>query len=139
MSNGFSPQIGEVYLMRFGGTQHEQTGVRPGLVIQNNVGNKFSPNVIALPLTTSIKKLSQPTHVLIKSEEGGLMRDSIVLCEGPERMSKTKVGSFITRLSKYDMSRVARAHILSTSIISFLSIEELTELWYDAVKMNNCC
>lgn len=136
MTETFYPQIGEIYLMRFSGTQHEQTGTRPGLIMQNNVGNKFSPNVIAVPLTTAIKKTSQPTHVLVRSSENGLAKDSVVLCEGPERMSKSRIGCFITKLSKSDMARVAKAYLLSTSILSFLSIEEITQLWYDSVRMN---
>ena len=64
--NGKTPQIGEVYLMKFSGSGSEQVGWRPGLVFQNNVGNSHSPNVIALPLTSSIKKTSQPTHVFVK-------------------------------------------------------------------------
>lgn len=135
-NHGFYPQIGEVYLMRFGGTQHEQTGTRPGLIIQNNVGNRHSPNVIAIPMTTSLKKQNQPTHVVIKSSPEGLRKDSLVLCEGPERMAKDKVMSYITKLHAEDMARIAKATLLATSIISFLSIEELTEIWYDAVRLN---
>lgn len=52
------PQIGEVYLMKFGGSGSEQSGWRPGVVFQNNMGNAYSPNIIALPLTSSLKKLS---------------------------------------------------------------------------------
>lgn len=63
------PQIGEVYLMDFGGSGCEQNGWRPGVVFQNNVGNAHSPNIIALPLTSSIKKAGQPTHVVIKSAD----------------------------------------------------------------------
>lgn len=66
------PQIGEVYLMNFGGSGCEQNGWRPGVVFQNNVGNAHSPNIIALPLTSSIKKAGQPTHVVIKSADSGL-------------------------------------------------------------------
>ena len=133
---GFYPQIGEVYLMRFGGTHHEQTGTRPGLIVQNNVGNRHSPNVIAIPMTTSLKKQSQPTHVVVKSSPDGLRKDSLVLCEGPERMAKDRVLSYITKLCAEDMARIARATLLATSIISYLSIEELVEIWYDAVKLN---
>lgn len=55
MERSISPKIGEVYLMNFGGTESEQSGWRPGLIFQNNIGNEYSPNVIALPLTTSLK------------------------------------------------------------------------------------
>lgn len=81
------PQIGEVYLMNFGGSGCEQNGWRPGVVFQNNVGNAHSPNIIALPLTSSIKKSGQPTHVIVKSADSGLRLDSMVLCENPECMS----------------------------------------------------
>ena len=71
-------RIGEVYLMKFDGTGNEQQGWRPGVVFQNNTGNQFSPNIIALPMTNSIKKKEQPTHVIIPAEVG-LNRDSMVL------------------------------------------------------------
>ena len=87
--NRTTPKIGEVYMMNFGGTGNEQSGWRPGLVFQNNTGNVFSPNIIALPLTGSIKKTDQPTHVVVRAAETGLLKDSMVLCENPERMSKT--------------------------------------------------
>lgn len=50
------PRIGEVYNMYFNGTGSEQSGWRPGVVFQNNIGNSKSPNIIALPLTSSLKK-----------------------------------------------------------------------------------
>lgn len=94
------PQIGEVYLMKFGGSGSEQSGWRPGVVFQNNMGNAYSPNIIALPLTSSLKKTNQPTHVIIKAADSGLRRDSMVLCENPERMSKERLGQYITTLSE---------------------------------------
>lgn len=74
-------QIGEVYIMCFSGTGNEQRGLRPGLVFQNNRGNAFSPNLIALSLTSSIKKSELPAHVTILSDGIGLKRGSMVLCE----------------------------------------------------------
>ena len=134
--SGFRPQIGQIYLMQFGGTHHEQTGIRPGLIVQNNVGNRYSPNVIALPLTSAMKKQNMPTHVLLHASVGGLSKDSIVLCEGPERMSKQKVRNYITTLNNEDMKRVAKANLLASSIISFLSVEELIDTWNEAVALN---
>lgn len=130
------PQIGEIYLMRFDGCGSEQTGLRPGLVFQNNVGNVYSPNIIALPISGSVKKMGQPTHVLLRAEETGLRMDSIVLCENPERMSKERIGRFITKLSDVDMKRVTEANLLATSAISFLDIESLLRVWYAAVELN---
>ena len=91
-------RIGDVYLMRFGGEGNEQRGWRPGIVFQNNLGNAYSPNIIALPLTTAIKKLNQPTHVFLPAEETGLVKDSIALCENPEAMSKERLGAYLTTL-----------------------------------------
>lgn len=132
-----TPQIGEIYMMRFGGSANEQTGWRPGLVFQNNVGNAHSPNIIALPLTSVIKKAKQPTHVVVKANNTGLKMDSMVLCENPERMSKERLGDYITTLSDEYMKEVAEASILSSSVISYLDIEVLVSIWKKAVALNS--
>lgn len=131
-----SPMIGEVYLMNFNGESSEQKGWRPGVVFQNNLGNNRSPNVIALPLTTALKKIKQPTHVVIKAKRNGLLHDSMVLCENPEKMSKTKMGKFITKLSDNDMKQIAKANLIATSAISFLDMETLLETWKESVALN---
>lgn len=122
--------------MKFSGNDSEQNGWRPGLVFQNNMGNIYSPNIIALPLTTSIKKTNQPTHVVIHAKEGGLRKTSMVLCENPERMSKAKVGQYITTLSNEDMKRVAVANLLASSAISYLDMEILATVWKEASTLN---
>lgn len=131
-------RIGEIYLMQFNGSGCEQSGWRPGLVFQNNIGNLHSPNIIALPLTTSIKKKNQPTHVIIPSDGTGLRRDSMVLCENPERMSKERIGAYITTLSAQYMSQVAQANLLATSAISYIDPEILVTLWRRALALNQC-
>ena len=72
------PRIGEVYLIKFNGNQHIQNGVRPGVIFQNDVGNKCSPNVVAPPLTSVIKKAYMPTHVFIPASNSGLRKNSVV-------------------------------------------------------------
>lgn len=131
------PRIGEIYNMRFEGTGSEQSGWRPGLVFQNNLGNEKSPNIIALPLTTAIKKRNMPTHVFLRASENGLRRNSLVLCENPERMSKEKVGAYITTLSDDEMREVATANLIATAAISFLDKESLLRTWEKAVRLNN--
>lgn len=131
-----TPQIGDIYMMRFSGSANEQTGWRPGLVFQNNVGNTHSPNIIALPLTSSIKKTKQPTHVVVKAANTGLKRDSMVLCENPERVSKERLGDYITTLSDEYMKEIAEASILSSSVISYLDVEVLASVWKKAVALN---
>lgn len=131
-----TPQIGDIYMMKFGGSANEQCGWRPGLVFQNNVGNAHSPNIIALPLTSILKKANQPTHVVVRANDTGLKKDSMVLCENPERMSKEKVGDYITTLSDVYMKQVAEASLLSSSVISYLDIELLVSVWKKAVALN---
>ncbi len=130
------PQIGEIYNMRFDGGANEQEGWRPGLVFQNNVGNIHSPNIIALPLTSILKKTNQPTHVVVKADETGLLRDSMILCENPERMSKERIGRYITTLPDEYMKKVATASLLSSSVISYLDIDLLVSVWKRAVVLN---
>lgn len=130
------PQIGDIYLMHFGGSGNEQRGWRPGLVFQNNLGNQHSPNIIALPLTSSIKKSNLPTHVFVPSEGTGLAKDSMVLCENPERMSKDKLGNYLTTLPAEYMSKVAVANLLASSAISFVDPDVLLAVWQKALALN---
>ena len=130
------PQIGDVYLMNFGGQGKEQKGWRPGLVFQNNLGNQHSPNIIALPLTTSLKKANQPTHVVIPADGTGLVRDSMVLRENPERMSKDRLGNYLTTIPKEYMAKIAVANLLATSAISFIEPDLLLTVWQKALTLN---
>lgn len=131
------PMIGDIYLMKFSGTGSEQCGWRPGLVFQSNAGNIHSPNIIALPLTSSIKRTDMPTHVIIHADGTGLVRDSMVLCENPERMSKDKIGSYITTLTREYMRKVAIGNILASSAISFIDPNDLVSIWETASILNN--
>ena len=130
------PRIGEIYHMQFTGTGNEQSGWRPGLVFQNNLGNRYSPNIIALPLTSSLKKLDQPTHVLLRSADTGLKTDSVVLCENPQRMSKDSIGAYITALPEYYMREVAVASLLAAAAIAYLDADTLLRAWEKAVRLN---
>ena len=122
--------------MHFGGSGNEQRGWRPGLVFQNNLGNLHSPNIIALPLTSSIKKSNQPTHVYISASETGLVKDSMVLCENPERMSKDRLGNYLTTLPAKYMGKVAVANLLASSAISYIEPEVLLSVWQKALALN---
>ena len=136
-SNSRTPKIGEIYLMNFSGHGSEQSGWRPGVVFQNNTCNKHSPNIIALPLTSSLKKLDQPTHVLLKAEDTELLKDSIVLCENPQRMSKESLGNYITTLSDSYIEKIAIANLLATSAISFIDPSVLMFVHQQARMLNN--
>lgn len=136
-SDSRAPAIGEVYIMNFGGTGSEQAGYRPGIVFQNNIGNANSPNIIALPLTSSIKRLGMPTHVLIKASDSGLRYDSVAICENPECMSKDRVGRYITTLPERYMKDIAIANLLASSAISFVDKDSLINAWEQALRLNS--
>ena len=130
-------RIGDIYMVFFDGDGSEQRGYRPGLIIQNNVGNKYSPNIIVLPITSVIKKRSQPTHVVVYADNSGLERDSVVLCENPKCLSKDKLSRYVTTLTDQYMEKVAEAYILSTSIISFLPMNNMQSVWERANALNS--
>lgn len=132
---GRIPKIGDIYMMRFDGEGNEQKGWRPGVVYQNNLGNKYSPNLIVLPLTSALKKTEQPTHVVLPASIG-LVRDSMVLCENPERMSKERLGKYITSVPAELMSKIAVANLLATSAIAYIDPGLLHHIWEKASAMN---
>lgn len=136
MNANRQPQIGDVYLMRFGGSGSEQNGWRPGIVFQNNIGNAYSPNIIALPLTSQIKKANQPTHVVLPAKETGLRKDSMVLCENPERMSKDRLGDYLTTIPAKYMAEIAAANILASAAIAYIDPDVLLTLWQKAISLN---
>lgn len=134
--NQRAPRFGEVYFMQFTGEGSEQRGWRPGMVYSNNVGNQYSPNIIAIPFTTSMKKLGQPTHVVIPREALGLEKDSLVLCENPERMSKDRIGEYIGELPQPYLSEIAVAGSLASGSVAFLDYDRLISMWEHASKLN---
>ncbi|MEG0910379.1 MAG: type II toxin-antitoxin system PemK/MazF family toxin [Ruthenibacterium sp.] len=69
----------------------EQGGVRPVLIVQNDVGNRHSPTVIAAAITSKQDKTNLPTHIGIKAGEGGLVRDSVVLLEQIRTLDKHRL------------------------------------------------
>ncbi len=97
-------------------TGSEQGGVRPVLVVQNDVGNRFSPTVIVLAVTSRLGKARLPTHVEVRAGENGLQSDSVVLAEQVRTLDKRRLNIRIGRLSAGDMERVTRAMLISLGI-----------------------
>ena len=94
-----------------------QEGLRPGVVFQNNVGNTYSPNVVALPITSNLKRWDQITHVFLSAKDTGLRTDSLVLCENPKTFPMHRVGPYISSLPKHYLKEIAKATTLVTIII----------------------
>ena len=87
----------------------EQGGTRPVLVIQNNVGNRYSPTVIILAVTSQMHKARLPTHVPIEAQGHGLARDSVVLAEQVRTLDKRRLHERLGELSPDRMHKVAQA------------------------------
>lgn len=97
----------------------EQGGVRPVLIVQNDVGNKYSPTVIAAAVTSQINKAKMPTHIEIKAEDYGLNKDSVILLEQIRTIDKKRLREKIGRLDDELMESVNRAIAISFGIIEF--------------------
>jgi len=87
----------------------EQGGVRPVLIVQNDIGNKYSPTVIAAAVTSQINKANMPTHIEIDAQSGGLSKDSVILMEQIRTIDKERLRDKIGRLDDELMSQVDNA------------------------------
>ena len=87
----------------------EQGGSRPVVVVQNDVGNRFSPTVIVLAVTSQLHKARLPTHVQIHAGAQGLARDSVVLAEQVRTLDKRRLKERIGQLPPEEMARIDQA------------------------------
>lgn len=87
----------------------EQGGVRPVLIVQNDVGNKFSPTVIAAAITSQKEKNNLPTHIEVDARDCGLAKDSIVLLEQVRTIDKRRLREKMGALDNTDMGKVNQA------------------------------
>jgi len=92
----------------------EQGGVRPVLIVQNDIGNKYSPTVICAAITSQINKAKLPTHIEIDTVQSTLVRDSVILLEQVRTIDKKRLREKICRLDEQLMHRVD--HALSVSL-----------------------
>lgn len=87
----------------------EQGGVRPVLIVQNDVGNKFSPTVIAAAITSQRDKTNLPTHIEVDARDCGLAKDSIVLLEQVRTIDKRRLREKMGALDNGSMGKVNEA------------------------------
>ncbi|MBM7694590.1 mRNA interferase MazF [Peribacillus deserti] len=97
----------------------EQGGTRPVLVIQNDIGNRFSPTVIVAAITAQIQKAKLPTHVEINAKRYGFERDSVILLEQIRTIDKQRLTDKITHLDEEMMKKVDDAVQISLGLIEF--------------------
>ena len=94
----------------------EQGGIRPVIIIQNDIGNKYSPTVIVSAITSQINKAKLPTHVEVSSEAYGLNKDSVVLLEQIRTLDKRRLKEKIGHMTDQDMRKVDTALLVSVGI-----------------------
>lgn len=108
---------GDIYYADLGATVgSEQGGERPVLIIQNNVGNRHSPTVIAASITSKQNKAPLPTHVFLHAGAGNLPCDSVVLMEQVRTIDKRRLKGRVGRLNTEEMAVAERALLISFGV-----------------------
>lgn len=91
----------------------EQGGVRPVLILQNDIGNKYSPTVIVAAITSQINKAKLPTHIELEAEEYNLPKDSVVLLEQIRTIDKRRLQQKISQITVFKMKEINNAMLIS--------------------------
>ena len=94
----------------------EQGGIRPVLIIQNDVGNRYSPTVICAAITSRMNKAKLPTHIEIESRRCKIMKDSVILLEQIRTIDKQRLKDMIGHLDKERMRSVDEAIRVSLAL-----------------------
>ncbi|NLU48811.1 MAG: type II toxin-antitoxin system PemK/MazF family toxin [Syntrophomonadaceae bacterium] len=108
---------GEIYFAQLNPVVgSEQGGIRPVLVVQNDIGNQYSPTTIILAITSQINKAKLPTHVELRANKFGLDKDSVILGEQIRTIDKTRLKQRIAFLDEETMSKVDQAIEISLGL-----------------------
>ena len=105
----------------------EQGGIRPVIIIQNDLGNKHSPTVIAAAITSQMGKAKLPTHIPLEKEKYCLPKDSIVLLEQIRTIDKTRLLEYIGELPPETMNKVNTALLISLGFFQNTSEQKLKQ------------
>jgi mRNA interferase MazF len=97
----------------------EQAGIRPVLIFQNDVVSRFTSTVLAIPLTANLRRASLPSCVQIPKDEGGLARDSVVLCHQLRVLDKTRLQRRLGIVSQQTLSEVENCVLFTMGIIGW--------------------
>ncbi len=97
----------------------EQGGIRPVLVVQNDIGNRYSPTIIIAAITSQINKAKLPTHVEIKGDDYGLSKDSVLLLEQIRTIDKKRLGEKIGHVEDDIIEKVDDALRISLGLVAF--------------------
>ena len=94
----------------------EQGGIRPVLIIQNDIGNKHSPTVICAAITSKMNKAKLPTHVEIDCSKYDIMKDSVILLEQLRTIDKKRLKDKVCHLDKEILIKVDQALLVSLEL-----------------------
>ena len=109
---------GEVYLADLDPiVGSEQGGVRPVVVIQNDIGNKYSPTVIVAAITSQINKSKLPTHLSIRADQFGIAKDSVILLEQLRTIDKKRLRERVCHIDTDNMKKIDYALKISLGLI----------------------
>lgn len=97
----------------------EQGGVRPVLVIQNDIGNKYSPTVIVAAITSQINKAKMPTHIEINGDDYGLTKDSVILLEQIRTIDKKRLREKTGHADEELLANISNALKISIGLCEF--------------------
>ena len=97
----------------------EQGGVRPVLIVQNDIGNRYSPTVVVVAITSQIQKAKLPTHLEITAEEYDIDKNSVVLMEQIRTIDKQRLKEKITHIDAELMGKIDEALKISLGLIDF--------------------
>ena len=110
----------------------EQGGIRPVIIIQNDIGNKYSPTLIVLPITSEIKKENMPTHcILHKTEYNGLKVDSMVLAEQIRVIDKSRILDYIGYLDNTNEQN----NVINTYLANITGKKQYSSVWSKIISM----
>ena len=96
----------------------EQGGLRPVLIVQNDIGNKYSPTVIVVAVTSKINKAKIPTHIELDASTYGLEKNSVVLLEQIRTLDKSRIQQKIGQLDTLKMQAINKALLISLGFYS---------------------
>ena len=94
----------------------EQGGIRPALVVQNDIGNKHSPTVICVAITSKMNKAKLPRHVELSAAEYGVIKDSVILLEQIRTIDKSRLKEKVCHLDKKILERIDKALEISLAL-----------------------
>lgn len=110
---------GEIYLIDLSPVvESEQGSLRPCLIVSNDMGNKFSPNITILPLTSIMNKRPLPVHILVEEGKFGLDKESFIMCEGIRTVSKNRAREYVGKVDANTIVKVENAMLINLGMFS---------------------